>query len=126
VGAPLLDLAVISLKNGYSKCHAMGLLDKPNAKTKYELEKWLTEVKKCWRQSGAYAWMIIHRRTGRANVVYMPWSLFRELSEKVSSLALAPYLSAVDKNAKGFYVLRLDTFLKAIKPEVITKITKRV
>lgn len=125
-GLPLLDLAVISLKNGYAKCHLSAMLDKPNKKIVFELEKWLKEVKVCWRSAGSYAWMIIHRRTARATVVYMPWQLFNQLQKAVGTLPLAPHVEAMDKNLRGFVVMRLETFLKAITPEVVKRIIKRL
>jgi hypothetical protein len=126
-GLPLLDLAVMSLKNGYHACHLSGLLDKPNKNKKYELEKWFAEVKKCWRLSGAFAWMLIHRRTARAMVVYMPWPLFREIEKEVGGEALVP-CAAYDITTKNMPVLvmRLETFFRAVTPEVVKRIVKRV
>jgi hypothetical protein len=125
-GLPLLDLAVMSLKSGYKDCHASGLLDKPNKNNKYELEKWLTEVKKCWRLSGSFAWIIIHQRLKRAAVVYMRYSLFNVLAKVVGTHAFVPMIAFDTVNDSSLVCVRLETFLRAVTPEVVKKIVKRV
>lgn len=125
VGAPLLDVAIISLKTGYRETHASGLLDKPNKKKKYELEKWIKEAKDCWKQSGSFSWVIIHNRKGRAAVVYIPETLFKVLAKHAQRHSMGPGLMYATRKGKAFYfvVMRLEDFL-AIPPKVFMAISE--
>lgn len=128
-GLPLLDIAVMSLKNGYHKVHASALLDKPNKKVDNELAKWFREIEVVWDKCGSFSWMLIHRRLARAEVVYMPWLLFNELEKAVGRGRLGPSMELVDlvpNDDWSIMVMRLDIFLKRITPEVIKKLATKL
>lgn len=126
IGDPLLDLAVISLKNGYPKVHAMAFIDRPNKTIRNEFEEWRKEIRKCWKESGAYTWMIIHQRTGRAKVVYMPRRLYSRILFVAKKLWNYEALFKDTRWDEAVVCIRFDELLKVLTPKLVRRLVERL
>lgn len=119
LGLPLLDVFTISLKDGYRDTHASALLDKPN-KGVFELEKWFAEIQAQHEQAGSISWLLIHKRKGRAAVVYIHDRIMTQLN-----FGVAPTICLFHVNSDIVKVVRLDDFLARVTPHVIKELSKR-
>lgn len=73
-GRSLLRLFTIEVKRGYNKtkCNLSDLLDVPDNGAVQELAKWIKQARRSARQAGSKYWLLIHKKDGRREVVYMP------------------------------------------------------
>jgi len=72
IGKPLLDFVTIELKNGYPKTNIFQMLDAPNKRVRQQWAQWRHKAIRDMKANESKYWMIIHQRTCRAALVYLP------------------------------------------------------
>lgn len=139
IGDPFIKVFSVELKRGYNRVTFADVLDRPTNGAQQEWEKWMQQTLESWKQSGAFYWLLIHKRDGRSPLVYVPWK-FVECLEKVTgrNLKVFPQAAVLDtkiriKRGNGYaeskrrmiVVLPLDTFLLVVLPEDVKRVLAR-
>lgn len=78
-GRALLQVTAIELKRGYNESHPWNTVDKGNHLQQQGWEGMVEQAQAAGRNSGAYAWMLIHRRDNRKPCVYIPHYFYKAL-----------------------------------------------
>jgi len=144
VGAPLLDLAAIELKRGYTGSTFGGLLDinrKSNVKQD-QFEAWIQQAHASHVLSGSYSWMILARRNKREAVVFMHDLLADVVRDCIRSAAPRPYVamaaevrflhpitktkSETSIHRVRFAAMKWQDWLDCVSPEFIRKAVRKL
>lgn len=123
IGDPLTKLITFELKKGYNRFTVGDLLDKPTDSASQKYEEWITQAQESHFQSGAFSWMIIHKRDRREALAIMPYFLWYELLPHASS-----HCSTINFKFQGISchiaIVTLEDFLKRITPNHIIEVLK--
>lgn len=129
IGDALINLLCIEIKRGYSSFSVADILyqplqrgSKPPAAQK--MDSFLEQTRESWKQSGSFAWLLIHRRDQRQPVVFMP-DFFWKLAKSRILDSTETYLVLYDQGERIFGVMLKD-FLEAISPRFIKALAERV
>lgn len=145
IGAPLLDLAAIEIKRGYSEANFHCLLDRAKTAAQQVWESWIQQAHDSCEGSGSYGWMIIAKRDQReplvvmdanvASVLILAGSLF-PVTEKgpfLSGVCKIRHKIKVGKEISGYRVLtqrfsamRWKDWLKAVQPKDIRRVIQKL
>ena len=118
IGEPLMRLATIEVKKGYSARSIQDLLDHhlPTEKKKAAEQlyaEWIRKAEESQVQSGTYSWMLIVRRDQRRPLVLMP----ERLSDRLDTV-MGFYMTFYDQKEVIIAYL-LDDFFTYVKPDTI-------
>jgi hypothetical protein len=80
-GKPLTDLISMEIKKGYMGDTLQDLIDRPNKSVPKGIELFIDKARRGMRESGSFAWMVIHMRDKRKILVYFPYRLMTQLVE---------------------------------------------
>lgn len=114
IGQPLIDMCVVEIKKGYSKHSIIDIIDSPSYKLEYYV--WITKVRLEAKQSKTPYWFLIHRRTRRNEMIYMPWNLYIKCFNNMYPAIITRF---EEKRIAGFL---LTDFLKEADPEQLVRV----
>lgn len=147
IGKPLIDLLTIEIKKGYKATHVAEIFDKPDRLNPCEFEQWLKQVTESASQAKSYSWAIIHRRTKRNPILYMPWKMVEALKPlgvmnkpwKIFFTFHATIQMRTEVKFKGrpkktlvrferhrISGVRLDEWLERVTPRLLLRLHKKV
>jgi len=72
ISLPFSRVFATEAKRGYGKATIHSILDRSAKAKKQEYEEWIEQAESSMRNSGAYAWMLIHKRDYREPMMFMP------------------------------------------------------
>ncbi len=145
VDASVLTAAVE--KKGYKATHVAEIFDKPDRLNPCEFEQWLKQVTESASQAKSYSWAIIHRRTKRNPILYMPWKMVEALKPlgvmnkpwKIFFTFHATIQMRTEVKFKGrpkktlvrferhrISGVRLDEWLERVTPRLLLRLHKKV
>jgi hypothetical protein len=127
IGQQLIDMCAIEVKRGYSKnsIFELGETDRYSEKNVYE--KFIKQVEKDRKKSGAPFWLLISKRDRKEPIIIMPLSFFKELNA-YESLVNTIYPEIIykikrkDGMVRSLFITSLSSFLKNVKPIYIKNI----
>lgn len=104
IGAPLMKVATIELKRGYSKCSIADIIDKPKHAAVAGFESFVAQAITAAKNANSLSWMLITRRDKKISIVYIPTHFYAGLC-KVGALKLVrPSVHVVSEIRRGKFV----------------------
>lgn len=129
IGDALISLLCIEIKRGYSKSSVADVLYQPlprgsSPPAPQKMDAFLEQTRESWKQSGSFAWLLIHRRDQRQPVVFMP-EFFWKIIKRHVMYNCETYLVLYDQGERIFGVMLKD-FLSSISPKFIKELAETV
>lgn len=125
IGQPLIDLCTIELKRGYSSATLSDFID---GKTdKCQLQKFIEQaITDCRLRDDESEWILIVKRDYKEVILFTPIVFYNAIPKPLENLVKRfDYVTLnikILKKRQRIMVVRLDTFLKHIKPEYIKRL----
>jgi len=143
--APFTELLVAECKKGYNRLTIADMLDKPKpvkgkmvkvfpkkGKAPASYQEWFRKVRVSQRATGAFSWLLIHRRDRREPVVFFSQRLRSALNQHCKQAAFkedqSPFLSfRMNCPEEGIFVVQampLEDFLAAVRPDDVRELCR--
>lgn len=125
IGAPLIDVFSIELKRGYTRFTFQDTIDLLPNRKKPVLLQWVDQAERSSADSGSFAWLLIHKRTQRSDIVYIPSHAVLALKAYGALNGCDPRCAFVVDGTK-LLATTLAEFLRCVTPEQIQQMAKEV
>lgn len=107
-GQPFIRMFCLEIKRGYNRASVMDLLDQASGSKKPLYQEWFEKVDKTRKKAGAISWMLIVRRDRKIPIVFMPTSIFRELTGTSAELRF-----------RSISAMPLTDFFGLVEPDIV-------
>lgn len=131
-GVPFTNLITLELKKGYSTCSVAQIVDRPQRLKQQGFEAFLEQAMTAADNAGTPYWGLIHRRTGKEIMIYLPNELIEKLGEmgchlgRYGFIVIAPVRLKDGRWAKvEFTGTRLSAFFAGVDPQDIRTLSRQ-